>query len=700
MNRRNRTVGTTVLGDAGTTEASVAPNLESLNTGSDAYVTTISDTSEFNVFGQTKIVDNFWETFMARHSINTAAYTQQSQQPDSTFYLQGNTEGWCRVDLMALAVPIEFKYNYSYTPYRTNEFFPDTLTSAANAWDKAYLQFADGRSFEWGFQAAFNNPAVIFSQTYLPLFRHAWFGCMDVFTRIRCLLGNNGQCIQSQFETEPIGLKYNMSTLRMGAVLEKAVGEWGLEQATGLTHMEGIKFSYQDIGDVAGRPQAFGADANATRQTWETNMRVANILHESKNGAMNPAFSRMISNVGSEGNFKSRGIALGPANNRGAVITRWIWTYKDRVLTLPLQAILPFFRGARYLPPDFRFKFEFNFNTQAVKIMEKNEDLVACRTLPKISADASYINRDPSTCHANVFVKAVPGDLELHYPWHVLRQPVQAAISSMWLQKPFLYNFETSQAVEVDLPSITTFINFSMSVSTERPTCIEVYLFPKSSDALWAQEYRSVEISVDNTNANFVDIGHRILNTPHLGGDYTSYGIAGVEKNDVRSGPVAWSECEVTFSGRSTYRFKNSALKYAKSHGVDAVQPYEYILQMYDEQSFRSMGTEMNARCQAERMSNTNQYTTNSYLSNKLLRLIVQPGGWADRAVISSRQGATSINIVIQFVRPVSNLDKIVAIRQNPYQLVFDSDKNVTLVQWPAIKSNQGYLTTNINSTA
>lgn len=694
MIKRNK-IGTAVLGDAGTTEASVAPNLESLNTGADSYVTTVSDTSEFNVFGQTKIVDNFWETYMARHTINTAAYTQQSQSSDSTFYLQGNTEGWCRVDLMALAVPIEFKYNFSYTPFRVDEYFPDTVTSGANRWDKAYLESNTGSTFPWDLHACINNPAIAFSQEYLPLFRHAWYGCMDIFTRIRVLLGNNGQCIQSQFETEPIGLKYNMSTLRMGSVLEKAVGEWGLEQATGLTLIEGSPSGYKDIGyNSADNPAEYGTNHQATLDTWETNLRVAKILHESKNGAMNPWFSRMISNVGNQSNYNSRGIEFGPANTNGALITRWMWVYKNRVLTLPLQAILPFFRGARYLPPDFRFKFEFNFNTDSVKIMEKNEDMVMCRTLPKKTSEASHINRDPATCHANVFVKAVPNDIELHYPWHILRQPVQAAISSMWLQKPFLYNFETCQASEVNLPAITSFINFSMSVSTERPTCIEVYLFPKASAPLWNEHYNS-----DSSSLNylpFMDAGHRILNSPHLGGDYTSLGV--IPKDDIRAGPVVWTECEVTFSGRSVYRFKNLALKYSKSNGVDAVQPYEYILQMYDEQSFRSTASELNARCQAERMGNTNQYTTNSYLSNKLLRLIVQPGGWADRGIISSRQGATSINIVLQFARPLSSLDKIVAIRQNPSQLVFDSDKNVTMVQWPAIKSNQGYLTTNITT--
>ena len=57
MSRRNLT--TSILGDAGQAEATVVPNLESLNTGNDQYVQAVSDTSEFNVYGQMKIYDNY-----------------------------------------------------------------------------------------------------------------------------------------------------------------------------------------------------------------------------------------------------------------------------------------------------------------------------------------------------------------------------------------------------------------------------------------------------------------------------------------------------------------------------------------------------------------------------------------------------------------------------------------------------------------
>jgi hypothetical protein len=694
MNKKK--IGLSLLGDSGSTEATVVPNLESFNTGSDAYITSVSDTSEFNVFGQTKIYDNFWETTFARHTINTASYINTPQSNDSTYSLQGNTEGWARMDQMALSVPITFRYNFEYSTFREDEYFPNVGTNGSNFVDD-YL--VGGAYFPWDFQSMFNNPAIVFCQEYLGHFKHAWFGCIDVFTRLRCLVGNNGQCIQTQLETEPIGLKYHMTNLRSGEVVDKAVGEWGVAQPLGIHVTEGYNQSYNIIGDNINANTHFGTSAAAVTRCNEVNLRTAILCQKSRNYQTSPHFYRMISNVGSCSNCDTRDCSFGPANET-VTLSRWLYVTKKRALTLPLQAILPFFRGARFLPPDFRFKFEINMKTLGVKIMEKPTPIPHMGKKPTKNSETSYINRDPILANANVFVTGDPTGVELHYPYHILRQPVQAAISSMWLQKPFLYNYESAIANETVIQGYSTFINFQISVSSERPTALDVYLFPIVQSVHWDENFAQCYDTMEYLRAPYVGAGYRIIDTPHNHGDFDAYsgGAGAAGKDSLDSGPCMWTEAEITFSGRCSYRLKNTGLKYAKSLGVDSMQPNEFIIQMLEEQSFRSTSTELNATCSVEKGGNTNQYTSNSYLSNKLMRLIIQPGGWADRAVISSRQGATSIGVTITFSRPLSPKDKVVAIRLNPEQLVFDSDKNVTIVRWPAIKSNQGYLVTNISA--
>ena len=106
MSKRNLT--TSILGDAGSAEATVVPNLESLNTGADQYITSISDTSEFNVFGQMKIYDNYWDTFFARHIVNAANAGSALGTTVRDAIIQSNTEGWVRADHMVLQVPISW----------------------------------------------------------------------------------------------------------------------------------------------------------------------------------------------------------------------------------------------------------------------------------------------------------------------------------------------------------------------------------------------------------------------------------------------------------------------------------------------------------------------------------------------------------------------------------------------------------------
>ena len=659
MSKRNLT--TSILGDAGSAEATVVPNLESLNTGADQYITSISDTSEFNVFGQMKIYDNYWDTFFARHIVNAANAGSALGTTVRDAIIQSNTEGWVRADHMVLQVPVTFTYTarWNKCELQTDELHTAVVAGVGRIFDNYYTTNVEINYATSAYQM--NNPANQYTPYSLERDRHAWFGVIDSFNRLRLLIGNNGQQVQKQIETEPIGMKYHMAHNRMGQVVEQVQNQWGVANPIGSTRYE--------VTEPSGLYGSACIDKMIT--PYEENK----------------TYFDMLSEIG-PGNWDT----IAPIVQGTARFQR---VTKTRLLPLPLQSIMPFFRGAKFLPPDFRFKFEIQTNSGNV---------IASKLMPwaRYTVDAQAFgsfNINPTDAGAGVpvwttnamatgeytphtIMAAINANgIELQYPWHVLRQPVQAAISAMWLQKPFLYNYETIQLTEITPTTNSKNIHFAISISTQRPTVLDVYLFPQQSTDRWGQ-YNLLEHPAVGTIL-------RIKDTPTTEGapDFTNLQTS-------IAGPVCWTDFEIMFSGRTAYRFRNDQYE-TKTYGVDSIHSSEFFIKLFEEQSFRSTATEYNSASFAERESGI---MFNNRRSNKIMRINIQPGGWTDRGVISSRQGATTITVNVTFANRLSSLDRFCVIRTNPEQCVFDSDKNVTLIQWPAVKSNSGYLIPNITA--
>jgi hypothetical protein len=436
-----------------------------LNTGSDSYVTSVSDTSEFNVFQQLKIYDNYWETLFARHIVNAANAGSVGGLKQAN--IQGNTEGWCRADHMCLLVPITYTYTSDYVfsadtefslamnapPGNENAF--DTATNPAGAAIEAFFALANQRFV--------NNPYVVFSEDTLgEHFNHAWMGGLDVFNRLRLLIGNNGQPIQKQIETEPIGLKYHASTQRCGQILQQTMAQWGLPNVSGfhqhvyaqndaifnlnnlsaLTDVNPVTNGpYPMVGGAVTKAEAIVIMNSFLSRNGRTKENQASIINAIEKrfdykDESSKFYFQMLSEIDYLSNFDTRTLERGVAPAQD----RFVITTKKRYLTLPLQSVIPLFRGSKFLPPDFRFKFEFEVNDGRV-IAKRMSEFVQ-QSHPVARADVMDTGRHPWRCKASIKAAADAGGIELQYPYHILRQPVQAAISSMWLQKPFLYYFD------------------------------------------------------------------------------------------------------------------------------------------------------------------------------------------------------------------------------------------------------------------
>lgn len=660
MSRRNLT--TSILGDSGQAEATVVPNLESLNTGNDQYVQAVSDTSEFNVYGQMKIYDNYWDTFFARHIVN-AANTGTTTINTQNAVIQSNTEGWARADHMMLQVPIEFQY-CAEASGRQDDVSKDLVVPLV----------CDSDDMNDNEIQVYNRPSDGFSIDELwGDFLHPWYALINVFTKLRLLIGNNGQQVQKQIETEPFGMKVNMSNLRAGPVITNAMRFWGMEKPM-------LQPTHGDLPDyvgVSGSEYTIIGPTNSDEHAAE--LYLSGI-------PKNDAYLRMLSKISWRDNDGSSTYTVKAYGEDAEPALRNILQWnKRRILSLPLQCIMPFFRGPKFLPPDFRFKFEIETLTSPILI---------ARTLPVFQHEISSQNGkfaadvDIRAAYRQIKAQALTNGIELTYPWHVLRQPVQAAISSMWLQRPFLFNYETIQITEITPTTGTQNIHFAISISTQRPTELEIYLLPQNSDNWKVDNWLAADF-LKYSSGNVI----RVKDSP----TFRPKPI-GAETNTANSGSLTWTDLEIMFSGRTAYRLRNDLFT-NKQYGNQCPTPQEIMCNLWQEQSMRSTASEFNSYSATERMiEKTNCPLYNTHTSEKVMKLIIQPGGWTDRGVISSRQGATTITIDVAFSNQLSANDRFVVVRTNPEQCVFDSDKNVTLIQWPAIKNNGGYLLPDITA--
>lgn len=737
MSKRNLT--TSILGDAGATEATVAPNYETLNTGQDSYVTTISDTSEFNVYNQLRIYDNFWDTQFSEHIVNAS----NSGGTITNAIIQGNTEGWVRCDHMCLVVPFEVKYSARNV---INQVPTDTNVPGASYYSVNHHKSSLSRYF---------------NLDRIRVAYHPRYAFLDCFNRLKVLLGNNGQQIQKTAETQPLGLKHHMVNHRYGAEIKSVMSCWGLRNAhTRLVNKNWEAFN--STGDTR-EPTVFDRDDtwNDWMRTWSQDDESESYFKFLTEGLSNK-YGNLAATVENQTITPIRGgIQQRVANNITVI----------RQLVLPLQCVIPFFRGAKYLPPDFRFKFELESSlekwiAQSSRIYEdggiipihwKETGVVDGATqwgvnlgaigiagananqprFPITSFRSAEIGRwsyrlkpnagdnvgeryvqmpmYPQAYNKDFYITAQMrlADVKFAYPWHILRQPVQAAISTMWLQKPFLFNYESTELLENVLTNGQQTVNIQVAISAQRPTLLQAYLVPVASKNFGARTFVQADISGVNQG--------RSVYTNEAGADITSvgfisyggFGSVNPEVEEVMIGdsptnaqemyspmalPAQWVDLEIRFSGRTGYRFRND-YTLPNQFGQINTQSQNFMCNLWNEQSYRSYGTEFTTQIRSAKDSEKgNLFHWNSANSQELINLVIQPGGWTDRGIISSRQGATTIQLVITFSTPLSSNTKLCVFRTNPEQLVFDSDKNVTIIQWPAVKNNAGYLIPNVTA--
>lgn len=626
-----------IYGDAGVQQATYIPDLNQL--GADPYVNITTNSGELNIFQQFNIEDNWYDSRYEEMYV-----TQNSSGSGANYTLasiQGNTMGWVRTDQMILMVPV-------------------VITTYA---------------FGTGASAAQNDWQYIAPRRRIIAAAQPDFALFEVFNKIAIYLGYNNQpCARTQ-QFFRDGMKAALADLKLDANSQRILAQWGLPTSmlsqtptgataglpplatgftddTGYTTLGGVVEASQ--GDCIGNPAVEALDIEWIK-TW-----VTTLLSVSEYGNINTGAPQRTQTIG--GNV-----------------------YQGRVaqlnLPLPLYWINNFFRGKQYLPPDFKFKIDVEGYGDSVSTTIGNPVTIA---IGGLWPPPTYtVNSGVAILVTNFFATAGINfsAMKLIYINNTLRQPLQAEINQKWIRYPLLYNYETMESYEIDASNSSngTMIVRDIAISQQRPTTLLFRFLDNVSSAAWTSPYSTGGIP-------------SLTDTPITINNSISPKIVGNSLTTANAYPQIL-QISVIIGGRTQYYYRNDTNIYPLA-GNHYPNVYDCLALQQNKESFN--GYSVNS---SEKLTIDGQYTGsiggsggNNFIMN------ISPGGRVDRSRVPSDLGATVIRVIINMNNGLANSKKLQIWKKMPEQISVDTNKNVTLIMWPAIKSNNGFAISNVTN--
>lgn len=305
-------------------------------------------------------------------------------------------------------------------------------------------------------------------------------------------------------------------------------------------------------------------------------------------------------------------------------------------LTVPLYFLNSFFRENQYLPPGLKFRFEMEYNPGVVEIMRS-------------SVQAQTEGKDLWFCQYQK-------DVRFNAFAYILRAGTQEQINRTWITQPFLYNYITYEYLERKLNGTSVTYYENIAISQQRPTDLIIRVVNESGDGY-----------LNNAAQNMLF-------------SYKDAGLPGVIIHDIK----------INIAGRLQYYFRNmDQLGDQKNQWTGgAVNMVDALMQTANKDTWRNLNEEEWLVQPQTRSINQSMYTVIS----------IQPGNMQSIGNYSVDQGAVSIQLEINLsmndkVRtPIPTGNKLVIYKKLTEQLAIDGNKNVQLIQWPAVKSNSGYV--------
>lgn len=693
-----------VYGDTGSVEATYTKDLNTI--GNDPYVKVQANSGEFNLFQQLTLQDNFYdsryeEVYVTQNSAGTANATSLAS-------LQFNTMGWTRVDRMYLQIPVVFNQVVSNSWHASNtdgDLYNHLLTYPDPNLKREYLVKQRicpencGDSFE----------------KYLLNFIQTDFALMSIFNRIAIYGGNNNQPIGRTQSFFLEGLKTQLRDVPWNENTIKILGNWGLP----VSNLSGNGPTYM---------QELGADT-LSQGSFFPNYSVSSYMNNQME-IIPDSWARQWANL--IASIDDETINGGSFDWLDTTNRHSIYQQSQMNIVLPLSYINNFFRHKTYLPPDFKLKIDIegvsqskgspiNFNCPLIVTKSMNE--FSTRLLMNETHDATL-----TAISAGINFSQI----KLVYQNHTLRQPIQAQINEKWLSYPIVYNYETFEQYDVDNSGQNSGVMIvrDIAISQQRPTQL---IFQIIDTVTQCVDFRGDFPLGAGPPMNWTIAGK--LQTPY---QLTAANVAGINVNNAPHGTCTigstpWfsdlanpdypltvagslsqkghqptftnfgapgqacatnypqiTTMSVLIGGRTQYYYKNDTFIY--NQGNTLLNAYDVLIAEQDAECYKDYSTETNV------LKNPLNYQAFGGLGS-FMRLVIAPGGYVNTADLPTDLGATVIRVQVTLSKPLPSTKKLQIIKKMPEQIAVDTNKNLTLIMWPAIKSNNGFSIPNVVNT-
>ena len=631
-----------IIGDGNTQGATFLRDLGSVGQ-QDPYLGIETNSSDFNIFQKLNITDNIYDTRIEQQF-------PQIQQLGQTVF-QFNTMGWTNLYEMAVEIPITIT-----TTQQWSQSIPAGWSTSNGNW------YTQSNTSAWMRQLMGD------------------FCFLNPLNKFEITMGNNNQPLgrQQQFFTK--GLKTCMWDHPTDRNLALYAGMCGLPEATSLFTADVI--GTYTTGGVAA-PQAY---ANAI------------IDAEGFMGSFSsPSNQEYLAYL--QGWYRHMIDALF-AGNQGNAPT----TFYHR-LVIPLSLLNYFFKSSAFIPPDTKFKMEFLWDTQSeVTGILPTTNVVGLPTGgPFTSTSISALGGSQK-----ISMSYTQSNWRLVYYNHTLRQPIQAQINERWITSPFLYNYETLEMYTYTGQNNASFY-IDIAVSQQRPTELIMGFYSSepqlgnirggalataaASDALAISQMFFYTSQTGGTNI----LGNEpFVQNVNSGGSVANV-VSAYWPNSLAPHPGV-QRMDVLVGGRTQYFYdtsldpqgivSGSETFYGKPQG----NAFDYIMSEVSRKTYEKYNP--GASISGE---NFNSFASGMIPSR--FALTIAPGNLVDRANIPSDLGSHNVRINMTLKANLPASITFVVFKKMPEQIALDSNKNCTLIMWPAVKSNQGYIlptTTNV----
>lgn len=633
MNKGNQNTSS-IIGDASTADASFIPNLQNLS--NDPYVTVSSDSSQFNIWQQFRMSNNFLESTILEN------YVTQSNLGSSisSYTLQGNFQGWVPTDQIYLSIPITIRASSG------RQIKNDGSANLVAQDPAVFLSFMEAlqqrilAQDDFPQRTTFAVPSVSLCSDLTELLMPD-FALLHIFERIGIYGGNNNQALgrTPMFDLE--GMKQVAFDDKFDDVKIQDYGMWGVPVSV-------MASQYQ---------QPYGEN---------------NVLSDEYVSYNFPVDSDSVSSAGTTINrewYKAFGKILMQTSThneatRTAVGDTNIADYYTKTINVPLKLsmINSFFKTSQFLPPEFKYKIDLR--------AQNDFTTIACTDRSQYKGGATCW---PNTC---IFDAKMSGPPKLIYVSHTLTQPMQDSLNMKWMQYPFLYNYETYEIYDIACNDQSVFQQ-NISISQQRPTQLTFAIIDTESnfppDRFGAAQVRgglaNKTIKIDANNLNTQKIDPPAIFSPRI------------------SLNLFLEYFSISLSGRKIIEYKNE-------DGAPTSIPnsYDMIFQSAQQNSYQRYGT-------SGQTDDATFGQFNIRRGGNRLIVTIAPGMYADKGFMPVDRGATMITVQMKFNGKLATSKKIQIIKKLPEQLCIDVNKNVTSIMWPAVKSNQGFLVQNTVNT-